>query len=153
MRDTTYQVTVTATSTGDPECAFGSTGCTPAHMKATIAHTVIATKQSMTRYIGLELEELASRIREANAAGQSTGGALPIITRDVQGAHARAMEAILIGDLGKASQVLSTMSRGMDAFLKATANQSSALLADWVPRASAILQDLAAAEASVVSSF
>jgi len=152
MRDTTYQITVTATSMGDPECAFGSTTCTPANQKATIAHTVIATKQSMTRYVGLELAELAAKITEANNAGVSSGGALPIVTRDVQGAHARAMESILAGDLGKASGTLSTMIKGMEAFQKAMAKMAEPYFSDWMARSNAILADLAAAEASMVTS-
>jgi hypothetical protein len=147
MKNTTYTVLVKATSETDTK--------TPkANKTGTFAYTVVATKQSMTRYIGMELEELAREIEKANAAGTSTGGALPIIRRDVQAAHARALTSILGGDLGRASTILATEVRGMDAFLHAIRGGGipAALVDDWTARANAIIQDMTEAQASNVAS-
>ena len=114
---------------------------------------VTATKQSMTRYIGLELAELVVQIQAANAAGVKTGGALPIITNDVQRAHDRALASILSGNLGGASRTLAAEIQSMAAFLKTIgAGLPAALAGDWTARANAIVRDLTAAQASTVAS-
>jgi hypothetical protein len=141
MENTIYELTIKATSTADPAAP-------PASNTVTVRQTVAATKQSMTRYIGLELEELAQQIRNANAAGVKTGGALPIVTNNLQRAHARALESILSGNLGGASNTLAAEIHGMEAFLQATKGVPAGLLTDWTARANAIITDLTAAQAS-----
>jgi hypothetical protein len=73
MTNTTYTFPITVTSLIDD-------GAPPAANVVNITQTVIATKQSMTRYIGLELADLATQIQNANAQGINSGGALSIMT-------------------------------------------------------------------------
>lgn len=147
MTNTTYTFAITVTSGVDD-------GVPPASSAVNIKQIVVATKQSMTRYIGLELADLALQIQKANAAGVSTGGALPIITRDVQPANARALASILAGNLGGASNTLNAEIKSMGGFLKAINGPSLPpdLLADWTARANAIIADLTTAQASTITS-
>ena len=148
MQDTTYQFTLTTTSTADTD------DIPPAHHSVTVSQTVVATKQSMTRYIDLELADLALQIQNANTAGINTGGALPIVTNDLQRANQRALSSILASDLVGASNTLSTEIHSVDAFLKAISGPTipAALVADWTARANAIRLDMGVAQASTVTS-
>src|SRR5206468_2275069 len=71
MTDTTYSFPITVTSLIDD-------GAPAAANTVNITQTVIATKQSMTRYIGLEIADLIAAIQIANAAGVKTAGMLPV---------------------------------------------------------------------------
>ena len=148
MQDTTYTFTLTATSSVDPALP-------PAHNTVTQHQTVVATKQSMTRYVGLELADLVLQIQNANAAGFATGGSLPIIIHDVQPKHANALASIVSGSLAGANGNLATEIKGMGAFLHAVNGPGSipvSLVSDWVARANAIITDMTAAQASNVTS-
>lgn len=143
MQDTTYELVIKSTSTADPAAP-------PASNAITVRQTVVATKQSMTRYIGLELEELAHQIRDANAAGIKTGGALNMLTNHVQKVNGRALELILAGNLSGASNTLASEINGFQGFLQTIKNVPPAALADWTARTNAILNDLTKAQASNV---
>jgi hypothetical protein len=147
MTDTTYTLPITVTSLIDD-------GAPPASNVVNITQTVIATKQSMTRYIDLELADLATQIQNANAAGTNSGGSLPIIVNDVEAANARALSSILSGNLSGASNTLGAEIQSMGGFLKAINGPSipPALLADWTARANAIIRDMGTAQASNVTS-
>lgn len=145
MRDTIYQIVATSTSTQDDEDP-------KAKSSVTVSHKVIATKQSMTRYIGLEIEELVQKITAANAAGTRTGGLLPLLTREVQVMHGKALDAIVAGDLAGGSKSLATAIKGMQAFLAAMPALPQALLDDWNAAANAIIRDMQDAMASNVTS-
>jgi len=148
MTDTTYTFAITVTSLIDD-------GAPPASNVVNITQTVVATKQSMTRYIDLELADLALQIQTDNAAGVNSGGALPIIVYDVEAANTRALNSILAGDLSGASNTLGAEIRSMQGFLFAINNPPNiptALLSEWTARANAIIADMRLAQASSVVS-
>jgi len=147
MQDTTYDVLFTSTSTADPDAP-------PAKNSLTMHQTVVATKQSMTRYIALELADLVVQIQNAGAAGVKTGGGLPIIVHDVQAKHDKSLGSILAGDLAGANGTLATEIKGMQAFLHAINGPAipAGLVADWTARANAIIADLNATLGSSITS-
>lgn len=147
MEDTTYEVIFTGTSASDPEAP-------PAKNSAVIRHTVIATKESMTRYIGLEVDELIVEIENARAQGVRTGGTLPIAQRAVKSTNDRALQNILAGNLAGASRNHAANIRIMQGFLRALdgARPPASFADDWRARANAIINDMTLAQASNVAS-
>jgi hypothetical protein len=148
MTNTTYTFAITVTSLIDD-------GAPPASNVVKIQQTVVATKQSMTRYIGLELTDLASQIQVANAAGIKTGGTLPIDVNASQGQNGKALNYILAGNFSGATSSLKSEISTMQAFLAALAGPNSIptpYVSDWSKRANAIIVDLNAAVASTVTS-
>lgn len=149
MEDTVYQLVLSVTSLEDEDVP-------PASRSAVLERTVIATKQSMTRYVGLEIRELIAEIEAANAGGVRTGGLLPISMYPAQKANDRALASILAGDLDQASNGLRAEIHLLEAFLRALDGAASRLpadlVADWRARGEAILGDLALAAASDVTS-
>jgi hypothetical protein len=149
MDDTTYELRVTTVSQRDPE--------TPKATKSfTARHTVIATKESMTRYIGLEIEELIATLTAAEAAGLKTGGLKPISIHPIRMMNATALESILAGNFAKATNNHSTSIQLVEAFVKALDGGGKGLPAelfnDLHKRAAAMLADLAKARDSNVTS-
>lgn len=149
MDDTTYRFKVTTVSLKDPE--------TPkATMNFTAEHTVIATKESMTRYIGLEIEELIATLTAAEAAGTKLGGLKPIAVHPIRMMNANALESILAGNFAKATNNHSTSIQLVEAFVKALDGGGKGLPADLFSdlhkRAAAMLADLAKARDSNVTS-
>lgn len=148
MQDTTYDFTVTGTSTEDDE--------SPRASEATNGTlTVLATKQSMTRYIGLEIAALIHAIEATNAAGTNTAGSLPIM-KQVQKNSDKALASILAGNLAGATSEHSQNINLMEAFVHmlegSSANQTAyPQAADFRARADAILLDLPVAQASGVN--
>jgi len=146
MQDTTYEVIITATSSADPALP-------PAANSRSLKHTVIATKESMTRYIRLEIDQFIGELQNANAAGVKTAGLLPINVHPITMMNDNALAAILAGNLGSASQKHATSIKLMEAIARAAAKVPAPYQADWTARANAILRDLAAAQASMVTSI
>jgi hypothetical protein len=145
MEDTVYEFVATVTSAGDPAV----------ENSVTIGQTVRATKESMTRYIGLEIRELIAEIEDANAQGIKTGGLLPIAMKPAQKKADQALELILAGKFPQASNALSSNIRIMEAFLHALDGFNgkgtkipAEMDSDWRMRANAIIQDMGFAEAS-----
>jgi hypothetical protein len=141
MVDTTYLYEVTTTSLEDDD--------PPASNFVVVEHTVLATKESMVRYIRHEILDLITEIETANAQGIRTGGLLPIAKHPIQGKIERALELILSGNMAGASNVLESSIKLMEAFVhaldgyngkgnKIPADQD----ADWHARAAAIIADL-----------
>lgn len=149
MEDTTYQVVFTVTSQGDPESP-------PASNRRFIEQTVVATMESMTRYIGLELDELIAVLDQANADGVATAGLKPISMQAVQRANNRALASILDGNLRGASRTHAANIRVMEGFVRALNGSGKSLPADLFmdlqARAAAIIGDLEVAEASQIPS-
>jgi hypothetical protein len=146
MQDTTYEVILSATSSADP--------ASPAATNSrSLKHTVIATKESMTRYIGLEIAEFIGEIQKANAKGVATSGLLPINVHPVTMMNDNALAAILTGNLGSSSQKDASSIKLMEAIARAAAKVPAPYAADWTARANAILADLAKAQASMVTSI
>lgn len=146
MTDTTYEFRLTTTSTEEPGTS-----------RSFVAkHTVTATQESMTRYIGLEIAELTQTLLDAEAAGQKLGGTKPIVMKPITQTHERALQAVVAGDLAGASSQHRKNINLMEAFVKALDGGGKSLpaelFADLHARAAAILADLAAAEASTVTS-
>jgi len=144
LEDTTYQIVVAGTSTAD-------TAIPPASSSVVFEHTVIATMESKTRYVGLEIEELIAEIERANAEGISTGGLLPISLEPAHRAYERALERTQVGNLAGAQRAHRTNQQIVEAFLLALGDGHSIpvdRVADWSARAQAILQDLALAATS-----
>jgi hypothetical protein len=146
MEDTPYELVVTGFSQADPNATDA----------ANVTFTVQATKESMTRYIGLEIDELIQEIEAANAQGMQTCGLHPISVYPIQLQKDRALDLILAGKLDRASNVLSAGVRIVEnAFLRALegCNQVPAdLKADWQQRGEAILNDFILASESMVTS-
>ena len=141
MVDTTYLYEVTTVSLEDDD--------PPASNSVTVEHTVLATKESMVRYIRHEILDLITEIETANAEGIKTGGLLPIAVRPAQAKIERALELILSGKTAAASNVLESSVKIMEAFVhaldgyngkgnKIPADQD----ADWHARVAAIIADL-----------
>ena len=142
MDDTTYQFKVTTVSQKDPE--------TPKATKNfTAEHKVIATKESMTRYIGLEIEELIATLNAAENAGVKLGGLKPIAVHPIRMMNANALESILAGNFAKATNNLSTSIQLVEAYARVVESSAKALPADLYSdlqkRCAAMLADLAKA--------
>lgn len=152
MTDTTYEFETKLESLIDPSEE-------PAFDLRTVELTVIATMESMTRYIGLEIRALIEEIERANAEGIKTGGLLPISMYPALRMNDRALGLILGGDLGRAARVHRSNIKIVEAFLHALdgfngkGNKIPAHLdADWRARAEAILDDQAVAATSLIPS-
>ena len=150
MVDTTYRFRVTTVSQKDDEVPAAT-------RNFTALHTVIATKESMTRYIGLEIADLIATLTAAEAAGVKLGGLKPIAVHPIQKMNNGALEAILAGNFAKASNNHATSIQLVQAFVKALDGGGKdlppALFADLHKRAAAMLVDLAMAEQSQVGSL
>lgn len=149
MEDTTYQVVFTVTSQGDPETP-------PATNNVLIEQTVIATMESMTRYIGLELEELIGVLEKANGKDIATAGLKPISVQAVQRTNNRALASILDGNLDAAARTHAANIRIMEGFVRALEGSGKSLPAelfdDLAARAAAIIGDLRTAQSSPIPS-
>ena len=149
MDDTTYRFRVTTVSQADKELP-------PATKNFTALHTVIATKESMTRYIGLEIADLIATLTAAETAGIKLGGLKAITIHPILMMNDNALAAILAGDFPKASNNHATNIKLVQAFVKALDGGGKdlppALFADLHKRAAAMLADMAAAEQSNVAS-
>ena len=141
MVDTTYLYEVTTMSLEDDD--------PPASNSVVVEHTVLATKESMVRYIRHEILDLITEIETANAQGIKTGGLLPIAMHPIQAKIDQALELILSGKVARASNALESSVKVMEAFVhaldgyngkgnKIPADQD----ADWHARAAAIIADL-----------
>jgi hypothetical protein len=149
MRDTAYEFEVKVESPGaglDP----------PVSRAVVVRHVVVATKESMTRFIRHEVLELIASLEEANAAGVPTGGLKPIAAHPVLQKVEQALALILEGDLDKASGPLTSGVKVTEAFLHALGaverKVDPELAAEWRARADAIRADLGFAAASTVPS-
>jgi len=145
MTDTTYQYSITVISLEDEDEP-------PASNMLTVDHTVLATKESMTRYIRLEIQALIAEIRSANSQGIRTGGLLPISMRPALRKINQALTLVLQGKMQRASNALSSNRRIMRAFIRALNGFNgkgtkipAAMDEDWRNRALAIIDDLAVA--------
>lgn len=152
MQDTIYEFGITVTSLGDDEDP-------PASNTGLVKHAVIATKESMTRYIRLEIIELIGEIERANELGIKTGGLLPLSLGPAQKKIDQALELILSDKMNNASNALSSNVKIMEAFIHALDGFNGAgdkipadLDIDWHNRAIAIIGDLEIAAASDVTS-
>lgn len=149
MEDTTYQFRFTVTSTNDPEAP-------PASNDVLLEQTVEATMESMTRYIGLELDELILVLQQAQADGIATAGLEPISVQAVQRTNNRALDAILAGNLDRASRVHATNIRIVEGWVRALTgsgkNLPPELFDDLNARAAAILRDLVTARDNPIPS-
>ena len=151
MGDTTYAYEVTVVSLEDDD--------PPTSNSMLVEHTVIATKESMTRYIRHEILDLIREIEAANDQGISTGGLLPIAMKPAQKKVDQALQRILAGNMSGASNALSSNIRILQAFVHALDGFNgggdkipAALDTDWHARAAAIIADLRVAAASEVGS-
>jgi hypothetical protein len=143
MEDTSYEFIVTAKSLGDPG----------ASNSVSVFYIVQATKESMTRYIALEIYELIDEIGAANTQGIKTGGLLPISMYPAKKKIDQALALILNGRLDRASKALSSNGSIMEAFVHALDGFNGKgdkipepLSTDWRNRALAIIGDLERAE-------
>jgi hypothetical protein len=110
----------------------------------------------MTRYIGLEIEELIATLTAAETAGQKLGGLKPIAVHPIRMMNANALESILAGNFAKATNNLSTSIQLVEAYQKVLESASKSLPAtlanDLRSRCTAMLADLAKARDSNVTS-
>jgi hypothetical protein len=148
MDDTTYLFQLKTESQTDPDSP-------PATRSFIARHKVTATKESMTRYIGLEITELTATLVAAEASGVKLGGLKPVVIHPIQMMNDNALEAILIGNFSKASGNHATNLNLMAAFVKMLGDGKSlppALYTDLKNRSAAIIADLTAAQLSTVVS-
>jgi hypothetical protein len=145
MTDTTYTFNITVSSLIDD-------GAPPASNSVNITQTVFATKESMTRYIGLEIAEFLGEIQKANAAGVSSAGLMPIDVHPITMMNNDALAAAQAGDLGTASKKLATEIKLMQAVQRLAGKVPAPYGPDWTARANAMLNDLARAQASTITS-
>jgi hypothetical protein len=152
MEDTTYQFELNATSQKDPATP-------PASTSSTGNFTIIATKESNTRFIGLEIRELIQNITRANAEGIKTHGSLPISLNAMERTNNRTLNLIENENLDGADHPLSANIY----MTKAFKHQLAPLLCDgpenkcayfeaWDKAADAIIDDLITAIANDKSS-
>jgi hypothetical protein len=143
MEDATYEITFRAQSTADPVVESDV---------QVLRQRVRATKQSMTRYIGLEIRSFIEELERANTAGIATGGLLAVLIHPVEATHLKALAAVVAGDAGGASKMQETMIKVMEGFMRQLASRSQSvpanLATDWTARGTAILSDLAIAAAA-----
>lgn len=144
MQDTVYDIVFTSQSS-----------MAPVHNDLTLKHKVLATKESMARYLNLEVAEFLAQITAADAQGISARGIQPVMLHPVTMMTTKALEQVLAGELGGASKTLSSAIKVMEAVDRMV--QGAALpeprASDWKARSTAILADMAAAQASTVASL
>ena len=146
MVNTTYDFTLTATSTKDPAIS-------KAKAEKTAQFTIQATKESMTRYVNLEVAEFLEQINLADAQGIAMRGIQPVMVHPVSMMTTKALEQILVGDLGGASKSLASGIKVMEAVDRMVNNAELGLLgSDWKARSAAILKDMTSAQASMIAS-
>jgi hypothetical protein len=116
----------------------------------------MATTESMTRYIGLEILQLISTIEGLNAAGVKTAGLLQIAAKPLQMQNDKALEKVLAGDVDGACKTHTTGTRLAGAFLHALEGSGKGLdagvFADLLARGEAILADQTKAAAAPIES-
>ena len=141
MEDATYEITFRARSTADPVVQSDL---------QILRQRVRATKESMTRYIGLEIRSFREDIERANASGIKTGGLLAALVHPIETQQLKALEAAAAGDVNGASKLQQTMINVMGGFMQQLAAKSlpEGLKADWTARATAIVNDLTLAAAT-----
>lgn len=147
MQDTVYEFTLTAASTADPAIP-------KAKNDRTARFKVLATKESMVRYLNLEVAEFLEQINQADAQGISARGIQPVMLHPVTMMTTRALERVTAGDLGGASKSLSSGLKVMQAVDRMVngARLPEPQASDWKARSAAILADMTAAEASMITS-
>jgi len=145
MTETTYQYKVTITS--EIEEQDGTLGT---NFKIE-DFVVTPTKESMVRYIDLEIKELITEIELANEEGVKTGPSLFVAMEAVERTHDKTLNSVLADKFGNADKTLSTTKKVMGAFIKAiegfdgTANRLGDRFDDWLARSNAIINDIDAA--------
>jgi hypothetical protein len=147
MQDTTYTWTLTATSTNGADTPPGSA-------ISTVTQKVLATKQSMTRYIGLEIADFITQVQAADAAGYNTAGILPLLMHPIQNENNDAIADILAGDFTDASKDLATEINQVQAIQNMLKNMNvpAPTLLEWQARCLALINDMALAQASNITS-
>ncbi len=147
MEDTTYQVVVKVTSTGDPETP-------PATHQVVVEQTVTAGIESQSRYIGLQIDGLMADIEAANASGIATAGLLPLLARPGASNQEKALARAVAGDEAGARKLHGNNIRILQAFIRALDGYDAKgtkipddMAADWRARAVALIGDLQTATA------
>jgi len=147
MQNTTYTWTLTGTSTNGADTPPGAS-------IVPVKQTVLATKQTMTRFIGLEINDFITQVQAANALGYNTAGILPLLLHPIQMKNNDALTNILGGSFKAASSDLATEINLVQAIQNMMKNMNvpAATLADWQARALALINDMTLAQASNITS-
>lgn len=147
MQDTTYTWTLTGTSTNGADAPPGSS-------IITVSQKVLASKQSMTRCIGLEIADFITQVQAADAAGYNTAGILPLLMHPIQNENTDAIADILSADFTDASKNLATEINQVQAIQNMMKNMNvpAPMLADWQARCLALVNDMTLAQASNITS-
>jgi len=148
MTATTYQYDATVTSTLD-----SSTNPPPGTMTNDIAQIQVnPTKESMMRYIGLELAELKQKLTDTSLNVGAIKGLMAILEKPVTTSFDKAFDNVLADNFNNANKNLSTMQKQMEAFVHALNgidgknNKLEADGDDWLASAEAILGDIQTAK-------
>jgi hypothetical protein len=138
MQNTTYEI------------AFSSkSSMAPVQNELTLKHTVLATKESMTRYIVLEVAEFLAELQKADAQGVRARGAEPLTVHPISMMVNKALEQVLAGQPDAASKTLSSAGKVMAAVdrMVNSAGLPEPYASDWKARTAAMLADLNTAQA------
>ncbi len=106
------------------------------------------TKESMMRYIGLELTELKTELIDTNLNNGAIKGLLVILQKPVTDSYDKAFDNVLADNFNKANKNLSSMQKQMSAFVSALNgidgknNKLGPDGDDWLASAEAILADI-----------
>jgi len=109
---------------------------------------VTATKESMTRYIDKEIDDLIGDIHAANEEGVKTGPSLFIAMEAVERTHDKTLISVLADDFNNADKTLNTTEKMMEAFKQALkgfdgkSNRLGERFNDWLARSDAIIMDI-----------
>ncbi len=143
MTPTIYQYDATVTSTLE-----SSTNPPPGTMTNDIAQIQVnPTKESMMRYIGLELAELKQKLTDTSLEDGAITGLLAILEHPVTDTYNKAFDNVLDDKINPANKKLSTMQKQVDAFLFALggidgADKLGAEGDDWKASGEAIVADI-----------
>lgn len=138
MQDTTYQIAFSSQSLKNPVV----------HNDVTLNVKVLATKESMIRYISAELTEFLNALNTAAAQGIRARGAEPVTVHPISMMVNKALEQAVSGQSDSASKTLASAGKVMSAVQRMVggANIPEPFASDWKARTAAMVADLATAE-------
>ncbi|MFB5631130.1 MAG: hypothetical protein ACE5RN_06055 [Nitrosopumilaceae archaeon] len=144
MEDTTYQLFIKITSMhkDDPNPPG-----TPVTNEITQNLVITATKESMMRYIGLELDELKQKLTNTSLEDGAITGLLAILEHPVTDTYNNAFEDVLSDKFNPANKKLSTLQKQVEAFLLALggidgSDKLDVEGDDWKASGEAIMEDI-----------
>jgi len=136
IEDATYEFTATATSTTNPTASDTETA----------ELTVQTTKESKTRYIGLEIESLTDEVRDSAICDEIKSSLLDKLTNATK-KYEQALDYILEGRIKIANNMLKACKQILSVFINEVEAQKgkcipAATADDWIAKAETIISDI-----------